>query len=131
MTLIGLLGLWMIAAGFFSVLLYRRRTHGDTLRPGPGARLGAFSGSLGFALFSLITVPTGFFPAMMSEMVLRFAERADPQVRAMTGGWLELLKTPSGVADWLVCLFFFMVAASALGGALGGLLVGRKARQKL
>jgi hypothetical protein len=128
MTLIGLFGLWMIAAGFMSVFFYRRRTRGDLLRPGAGARLGAVSGILGYSLFCLMTVPTGFFRVMISEMLQRYAQRADPQVRALTESWLEVLKTPSGVIVWLVSLFLFMVIASAIGGALGGVLLGRKAR---
>jgi hypothetical protein len=128
MTLIGLFGLWMLAAGFLSVVFYRRRTQGGTLRPGEGARLGALSGGMGFTLFGLITVPTGFFRAMMSEMIVKYAQRSDPQFQALTGSWLELLKTPAGVTAWLLGLCLFMIAASAVGGALGSFLLGRRPR---
>ena len=128
MTLIGLFGLWMIAAGLMSVFFYRRRTRGEVLRPGAGARLGALSGILGYSLFCVITVPTGFFRMMISEMVQKYGQAPDPQVRALTESWLEMLKTPSGLVAWLIILFFFMLATSALGGALGGLLLGRRSR---
>jgi hypothetical protein len=126
MTLVGLFGIWMMAGGFLSVLIYRRRTRGSLLRPRAGARLGAVSGILGFALFSMITVPTGFFRAMMTEMVTKYGQRSDPEVRALSESWLEILKTPTGVAVWLICLFFLMLIASAIGGALGGALLGRR-----
>jgi hypothetical protein len=126
MTLVGLFGLWMMAGGFLSVFLYRRRTRGSQLLPRAGARLGAVSGILGFGLFSMITVPTGFFRAMMTEMVTKYGQRSDPEVRALSESWLEILKTPGGIAVWLICLFFLMLIASAIGGALGGALLGRR-----
>ena len=88
--------------------------------------MGAVSGILGFGLFSMITVPTGFFRAMMTEMVTKYGQRSDPEVRALSESWLEILKTPTGVAVWLICLFFLMLIASAIGGALGGALLGRR-----
>jgi hypothetical protein len=128
MLLIGLFGFWMLAAGFLSVAFYRRRTRGDRLVPRAGARLGALTGIVGFSIFALITVPTGIFRAMMLEMIHKFAQRSDPQMQALTETWLQLLKTPSGLAVWLISTFVVLVMASALGGALGGWLIGRSPR---
>jgi hypothetical protein len=128
MLLVGLFAFWMLAAGFLSVALYHRRTRGEGLLPRAGARLGALTGAVGFSIFALITVPTGIFRAMMLEMIHRFAQRSDPQMRALTDTWVELLKTSSGVAIWLICMFVALVMASALGGALGGWFIGRGAR---
>ena len=118
----------MLAAGFLSVAFYRRRTRGDRLVPRAGARLGALTGIVGFSIFALITVPTGIFRAMMLEMIHKFAQRSDPQMQALTETWLQLLKTPSGLAVWLISMFVVLVMASALGGALGGWLIGRSPR---
>jgi hypothetical protein len=128
MLLVGLFAFWMLAAGFLSVALYRRRTRGERLLPRAGARLGALTGAVGFSIFALVTVPTGIFRAMMLEMIHKFAQRSDPQVQALTDTWLELLKTSSGLATWLVCMFVVLVMASALGGALGGWFIGRSTR---
>jgi len=126
MTFVGLFGLWMVAAGFLAVVFYRRRTRGGLLFPSVAARLGAVSGVLGFTLFALVTVPTGLFRAMMFEMVRLYASRrADPELQALTERWLDLLKTPAGLATWLICLFLFLIAASAVGGALAGAFLGR------
>jgi hypothetical protein len=128
MMFIGVLG--GLAAGFLSVWLYRRRTRGGLLFPRAGARLGAVSGLLGFALFAFVTVPTGLFRTMMLEAVKKYgSQRSDPQLQALTQSWLETLKTPEGVVAWLVGLFFFVIIASAVGGALGSVFVNRRGRQ--
>jgi len=130
MMFVGLFGLWMLAAGFLSVVFYRRRTRGGLLFPRAGARLGAVSGLLGFAIFGFVTVPTGLFRTMMLEMIRKYAsQRSDPQIQALTERWLEILKTPEGLAAWLVGLFLFLIIASAVGGALGGALLSRRGRQ--
>jgi hypothetical protein len=127
MMFVGLFGLWMLAAGFLSVVLYRRRTRGGLLFPRAGARLGAVGGVLGFALFALVTVPTGLFRTMMLEMVRKYAsQRSDPQLQALAGRWLEMLKTPEGLAAWLAGLFVFLIVAAAIGGALGGAFLSRR-----
>jgi zinc ribbon protein len=131
MMFIGLFGLWMLAAGFLSVLFYRRRTRGGLLFPWAGARLGAVGGMVGFAMFALVTVPTGLFRSMMLEMIRMYAsQRSDPQLQALTERWLEVLKTPEGVAAFLLGLFIFLVLASAVGGALGGAFLSRGGRRQ-
>ena len=129
MMFVGLFGLWMLAAGFLSVVFYRRRTRGGLLFPRAGARLGAVSGLLGFATFAFVTVPTGVFRTMMSELVRKYAaQRSDPQLQALTETWLEALKTPQGLTAFLLGLAVFLIMASAVGGALGGALLSRGGR---
>jgi hypothetical protein len=131
MMFVGLFGLWMLAAGFLSVLFYRRRTRGGLLFPLAGARLGAVAGLLGFAIFALVTVPTGLFRSMMLEMIRRYAsQRSDPQLQALTERWLDALKTPEGLAAFLLGLFVFLVFTSAVGGALGGAILSRRGRRQ-
>jgi len=129
MMFVGLLGLWMLAAGFLSVLFYRRRTRGGMLFPRAGARLGSTAGLLGFAIFAFVTVPTGLFRSMMLELV-RQAQRSNPQLQALTERWLDLLKTPEGLAAFLAVLFVFLIIAAAVGGALGGALLSRGGRHQ-
>jgi hypothetical protein len=130
MMFVGLFGLWMLAAGFLSVAFYRQRSRGAILLPRAGARLGAVSGALGFVTFALVTVPTGLFRSMMLEMIRKYAsQHSDPQLQTLTERWLEMLKTPEGLAAWLVGLFVFLIVASAIGGALGGALLSRRGRQ--
>ncbi|HET9407388.1 MAG TPA: hypothetical protein VFO39_09135 [Candidatus Sulfotelmatobacter sp.] len=126
MALVGLFGVWMVAAGFLSTVFYRRRTRGEILRPGAGACLGALTGSLGFATFALITVPTGFFRSMMLELVHQLQQRSDPALQGLAQNWLEVLKTPAGVTVWLICLLLLSLAAASIGGALGGAWLGRR-----
>jgi len=127
MMFVGIFG--GLAAGFLAVLLYRRRTQGGLLFPRAGARLGAVSGVLGFAIFALITVPTGLLRTVL-EAILKFAsQRSDAQLQALTERWLETLKTPGGLAAWLISVFVFLILASAVGGALGGAILSRRGRQ--
>jgi hypothetical protein len=132
MTLVGLFG--MLVAGFLAVVFYRRRTRGGLLFARAGARLGALSGVFGFAFFALVTVPTGVFRTTMlqtGEMLRKYAvERSNASMQAQAEQILELLKTPQGVAAFLVWLFFFSIAASAIGGALGGAVLARNRRRK-
>jgi hypothetical protein len=126
MTLVGLFGILTAVAGFLSVVFYRRRTRGSVLAPRAGARLGATSGVMSFLLFSVLTIPSGLFRRMMLEMLKEYsARRSDPQLQATFDGWAEMLKTQQGLTVFLACLFFVIIATSAIGGALGGAFLGR------
>ena len=126
MALVELFGVWMVAAGFLSIVFYRRRTRGEILRPGVGARLGALTGSVGFATFALITVPTGIFRSMVLERVHQLQQSPDPALQGLAQNRLEILKTPAGVIAWLICLLILSLAAASIGGALGGAWLGRR-----
>lgn len=131
---LGAFGLGMIAAGVLAVLFYRRRDPGENLSPGAGARLGAVSGVIGFAIFSVFTAVEvlifhsgGELRAALIEAVEQSAARAsDPQAQQI----LDYLKSPPGLAlvmgAGLVVMFFIFIIFSSLGGALGALLLRRK-----
>lgn len=130
MMFVGLFGLWMLAAGFLSVLFYRRRTRGGLLFPRAGARLGATTGLLACAMFAFVTVPTGLFRNVMFELLKRYAaQSSDPEVRTLTEHWQEMLKTPGGLSAWLVGFCLFLILVSAVGGALGGAFLSRRGRR--
>ena len=123
-------GLWMLAAGFLSIVFYRQRTRGGLLYARAGARLGAVTGVLGFAMFAFATVPTGVFRSTMLEVMRKYgSQRADPQLVALTERWMELLKTPEGLTIFLLGLLVFVIILSAFGGALGGALIRPRGRQ--
>ena len=129
-------GLGMLAAGFLSVLFYRRRvTHAD-LTSGLGARLGALSGLFGFGIFATLTaLETAVFhsggelrAALMQAVEQAASRNSDPQAQQL----LQYLKTPQGLVlvmiMGLMVMFFLFLILSSLGGILGAIALRRKER---
>jgi hypothetical protein len=125
--------LWMLAAGFLSVVLYRRRCHLASLSGGTGARLGALTGALGFAvLAAMLALWTAFrsskaiHDTLLNYIQLYGARSSDPHLPQV----LELFNTPAGfifiVIFTLVLTLLAFVLFSTLGGALGAYLMRRK-----
>jgi len=129
-------GLGMLASGFLSVLFYRRRVPGADPRPGMGARLGAASGVLGFAIFGVLSVlEMAFFRsggelrgALVQAVEQAAARNVDPQAQQM----LQYLKTPQGLVVvmilGLIVMFFAFLIFSTLGGVLGAAMLRRRER---
>jgi hypothetical protein len=128
--------LGMLAGGSLSVMLYRRRVPQVQLNGGLGGRLGALSGLIGFAVFSIFTaVQVLVFHAGsqlrgdLIDSVKQAAARAhDPQSQP----FLDYLSTPPGlqlvmVAGFAVMLAMFLVLSS-IGGAVSAALMRRKTR---
>jgi hypothetical protein len=125
-------GLGMLAAGFLSVLFYRRRVPSANPRPGTGARLGAVSGALAFVFFGLLTAlfrAGGEFRSALGQAVEQAAARnSDPQAQQL----FEYLKTPQGldlvlIMGVIMMLIVFLMVSS-LGGAIGAAMLHRKDR---
>lgn len=131
---LGAFGLGMLAAGGFSVVLYRRRNPGAPLTPGMGARLGAVSGAVGFCIFAVFTAlemlafRTGsqIRGALLDAIQQSAARSADPQAQEV----LEWFKSPAGLALMLtlglVFLFVVFLVLSSAGGALAAALLRRR-----
>jgi len=129
-------GLGMVAAGVLAVLLYRRRVPESNLTPGAGAKLGAVSGALGFAMFALFTAVeilvfhsgSEINAAMLQAVNQAAARSSDPQAQQA----LEYLKSPQGlalvVAMGLVVMFLAFLIFSSIGGAIGAALLRGKNR---
>lgn len=127
-------GLGILAAGFLSVVLYRRSCPLDHLSPGIGARLGALSGALGFgALAAVLALMAAFRPGQIRTSLLNAvqeyaARNPDPRMQQV----LELFKTPEGLAVMLALGLAMTFAAflilSSLGGVIGAVLLRRKDR---
>ncbi len=130
----GAFGIGMITAGVLAVLFYSRRRPGSILTPGMGARLGAVSGALGFAIFSIFTAigvtifhNGGELRAALLEAVKQSAARnSDPQAQQI----VEYLKSPDGLALVMglglavMCVLFLIF--SSLGGAIAAAFLRRK-----
>jgi hypothetical protein len=128
-------GLGMLAAGFISVLLYRRRSPLTHLTAGMGARLGALAGGLGFGILAAIlalwtAVRSGkeIHDALLNYVQQYAAHSSDPHMQQV----LELFNTPEGftfimILTLIMTLVAFVIFSSA-GGALGAFVLYRKDR---
>lgn len=128
-------GLGMLAAGFLSVVLYRRRCPATHVTVGMGARLGAFTGALGFgAVAATLALWTAFrsgkeiHDAFLNYLQQSTAQSSDPRVQQV----LDLFNTPDGFTFIMIFILIMTLVAftifSSLGGAIGAYLLHRKER---
>ncbi len=116
--------LWITGAGFFSAVLYGRRT-GMLLSAGEGARLGWLTGLLTFVMTLVLTAVnfvvlrsgSGFREALRHSM-----ERVSTQDQ-VTQRVLDFLSSPAGLTifllGYIVLGFIFIASLCVAGGALG------------
>jgi hypothetical protein len=115
-----------LAAGYFAVFFYRRRT-GHLLSPGAGLRMGWITGVMMFAIVAAIFaafVAVINTPSGMEMLQTQFKNAPDPRVTEL----IQTLQTGSGIAIFLMQLFFFITCLSMAGGALGAKLLGWTSR---
>jgi hypothetical protein len=124
----------MVSVGFLAVVLYRQRQPGAALRPLMGARLGALSGLLWFAVSSILetvivlTMHKGpELQKALTEVIEQATSRtSDPQALEM----LQRFKTPDGLeflmVAGIICAFVAAIVLSAIGGAVAGMILGRR-----
>jgi hypothetical protein len=126
-------GLAMFAAGFLSVLLYRRRCPGTHLTAGMGTRLGALTGGLGFGVLAVMLALWTVFRSgkeihdALQKYLQQYAGRSsDPHMQQV----MDLFNTPDGFAFIMVMTLVMTLIAftifSSLGGAIGAFLLHRK-----
>jgi hypothetical protein len=129
-------GFGMVAAGFLSVVLYRRSNPGIHLTAGRGARLGAITGMLGFGALAVIVALVAAFrsgkeihDALFHAIQQYAAHSADPRMQQV----LDLFNTPEGFTTIMILSFAMTFVAfllfSSLGGAIGAFLLYRKQRR--
>jgi hypothetical protein len=116
----------MFSVGFLAALLYRQRQPEVELKAWMGARLGALSGLLWFAASAILE--TAIVLALhkgpeirkaMIDIVDQAASRTnDPQVLEV----LNRLKAPDG----LEFLMIVAIVLAAMGGAVAGMILGRR-----
>jgi MFS family permease len=124
----------MLIAGFLAVVFYRQQRPGIEIKPANGARLGAMSGLLWFAMVAiLLTVGVlvlhkgpevqKFFRDGIDQAVLR---TSDPQAVEMAN-WF---KTAQGLQMFMFLVIFIgfiaAIVLGAIGGALGGTIFKRR-----
>jgi hypothetical protein len=109
-----------LAAGYFAVFLYRRKT-GTPVNVGAGVRMGWMTGLLTFAIIAVFFA--GFMVMLNSDgmrEILQAQFGKDPRVQQM----LNMIQTVPGVLAMLADAFIFTTFLSMAGGALGAKLVG-------
>lgn len=125
-----------LAAGFLGTTFSQRHTPEIAIRPATGARLGAFSGLLLFAMstiFETLAVVLLHKGAEIRTAILDKAQQAaarypGPEVEP----FLQFVKSPDGFALMMVAsVLFGLVAAlilGGLGGAVSAAFAGRRRR---
>lgn len=126
----------LLAAGFLAVIFYRQGRPEAALRPGTGARLGALSGLICFALASVVEAllvlvlhkGAEIRQALLTAINQAATRTSDPQALAM----FERFKTSEGLELLMVLgIVFGLLAAvvlAAISGAVGGAVLGRRER---
>lgn len=124
----------MLSMGFLAVIFYRHGRPTANISAADGARLGALSGFLGFAiscvlgtLAVLILHQGPQFQKALSDVIEQASKRtSDPQTLAM----FDRLKTPQGhevlMLLFLVTGFFMAIILAAIGGSLCGTILNRR-----
>jgi len=128
-TLVAILG-----AGFLAVVFYRQRRPGIAIKSSTGARLGAISGLLCFALVASLTVLVVMVPelrAKLQEQIVQEGQNfvlSHPNYSWLQAG-LDQLKTTDGFLESLagggVVLFVLSMAFGSLGGILAATIFAR------
>lgn len=120
-----LLGAGILAGGFFSVALYRRRNRDALVTVRLGARLGLISGAIGFGIFAvlrsigLLVFNTG--PALRDLVLQRLQQTAAQYPGAQAQETLQYLRTPEGWALIVAFSTIFTLVAFLVGSMLGGM----------
>jgi hypothetical protein len=112
-----------LAAGFFAVFFYRRRT-GHMLNMESGVRMGWMTGIITFGIMALLlTFSLVFFQVAggIAQVQADFKNAVDPRVLEA----LKHLQSGPEIASLLVQLFVFTTLLSMAGGALGAKMTGR------
>ena len=116
---------WLVAAGFYAVFLYMRRT-GQKLTVMHGAHLGWMSGIFGFLITTILL--TVVMLALSDPSVLdamREQLKASPRQEADINQMLDLIRSPQGIVMGLLGTFVLFTVLPACGGALGAKLLSR------
>lgn len=111
-----------LAAGYFAVFLYRRKT-GAALNIGAGVRIGWMTGVLTFAILAVCF--SGFVLLLNTGGVREIFEAQlknspDPRIQQV----LNMIQSVPDVLGMLANFFVFTTCLSMVGGALGAKLVG-------
>jgi hypothetical protein len=115
---------WLVAAGFLAVFLYRRST-GQRLSVMNGARLGWISGIFGFVIATILLT---IFVIALSEPSFVATLREQIKTRSPEVNFdqmIEIVHSPSGISSILGMFFLLFTVLPAFGGAVGAKLLDR------
>lgn len=111
-----------LAAGFFAVFFYRRRT-GQTLNMESGVRMGWMTGVIMFAIMALLlTAGVLIMRAAGGSVPPELRGNFDPRIIEALN---KLIQSGSAVIGALVEMFVLATLLAMAGGALGAKMVGR------
>jgi hypothetical protein len=116
---------WLAAAGFVAVVIYRRRT-GQNLSVMNGARLGWISGIFAFLIVTLlltILVIALSEPTFVAEMREQWKTRGIPE--ATLNQMIDVMHSPADITSALGGSFLLFTILPAFGGAVGAKLLSR------
>jgi hypothetical protein len=126
---------WVVGGGALAVWIYhRRRPTYMQVSSGTGAKLGAVTGVIGYALFAVVAVLGFIFASdkIWSELITQMKARAGANPDANLRQMFELLNTAEGkafVATFvMIFAFALFVGLSTLGGTIGAALIRRNQR---
>lgn len=126
----------MVSVGFLAVIFYRQRRPEIMIKAASGAGIGSLAGLLWFAMSSVFEALTVTLfhkgpelrTAILSKIQETASQTTDPQVLAL----FDRVKTPEGfeflMIAGLIFAFFASIVLGGLGGALGGVILGRRNR---
>lgn len=121
---------WMLAAGFLSVVFYRRRHPAVSPTARTGARLGGAAGVIALAVFFGAAVYNGFLRELLAQTVTFYGTmKADARFKAVAESSIESLKRPGGLGAWIFFMGLVMFIFFIIGGALAGAVLGRRDRR--
>lgn len=111
-----------LAAGFFTVLIYRRRT-GYPLDMQAGVRLGWITGVMMFVIMTVILTGAVVFVSGggLANLPADVKNALDPRMQEA----LKALQSGPAVAEMVVMLFVFTTLLSMAGGAIGAKIASR------
>lgn len=123
--------IWLLAAGFVSVLLYRRRS-GQSLSVRSGARMGWITGLCCFVIFTVIfTLSFAVAASLFREggasayfAQLRALGMPEDTIRKVEQA-ISFFQSPAQVAVFLLSFFVMFTGLVALGGAIGAKLLSQ------
>jgi hypothetical protein len=113
-----------LAAGFFAVFFYRRRTR-ELLNVSAGVHMGWITGVIMFTVWGVFFTGlglTGKLSSLFEEQLKNLPSNNDPYFHQMA----QFLASGPGLMVVLAIGFVFITCLSMAGGALGAKMVGEK-----
>jgi hypothetical protein len=115
-----------LAAGFFAVFFYRRKTH-NLLNVGAGLQLGWITGLVMSTVWGVIFMAEGLsgkLTGVFQEQIKNLPSANDPSLQQVA----QFMATGPGLLIVLAIYFVFITSVSMAGGALGAVVRSRARR---